>query len=138
MKAAGHIFMVLSVLALAAGITYGLIAHELAGAVMLGVFAVALVYIATVLTGAGPYDHAENDQDAEPQVGPEHLFPPSWWPIVMALGAVVFVLGLKFNVVVMAVGVGAFLVATVGWFVQAGHQAAHGASHSEHGEGYGD
>jgi hypothetical protein len=46
--------MVLAALALIAGLTYGLVAKELAGAVMLGVFSVALVYIATVLEHAGP------------------------------------------------------------------------------------
>jgi len=128
--------MGLSALALTAGIVYGLVAKELAGAVMLGVFSVALMYIATVLEHAGPYDHAEVDQDDEPELGPDHLFPPSWWPLVMAVGAVTFLIGLKFNVVVMAVGIAIFFSAVTGWFVQAGRYAAqqaakHGGS-SEH------
>ena len=41
-------------------------------------------YIATVLEHASPYDFAETEQDAEPEVGPSHLFPPSWWPITSA------------------------------------------------------
>src|SRR5437773_3346318 len=111
MRSAGRIFMVLSALALIAGVTYGLAAKELAGAVLLGVFAVALLYIATVLEHAGPYDFAETEQDAEPAIGPSHLFPPSWWPLVMAVGAAMFLFGLKFSVVVMGVGVLVFATA---------------------------
>jgi hypothetical protein len=125
--------MVLAGLALTAGIVYGLLARELAGAVMLGVFAVALLYIATVLEHASPFDIAENDPEAEAQVGPSHLFPPSWWPLVMAAGAVLFLFGLKFNVVLMGVGFVLFAVAAIGWFVQAGHQAADKAAHAAHG-----
>jgi hypothetical protein len=121
--------MVLAGLGLAAGLTYGLVAKELAGAVMLGVFSVALLYIATVLEHAGPYDAAEVDPDAKAEVGPDHWFPPSWWPLVMAVGAVLFILGLKFNVILMAVGIAAFLVAVVGWFIQAGRYAAERAAH---------
>jgi disulfide bond formation protein DsbB len=134
MRSAGRIFMVLAALALIAGLTYGLVAKELAGAVMLGVFSVALVYIATVLEHAGPYDRAEVDETAEPELGPEHSLPPSWWPPVMAAGAGLFLIGLKFQVVVMSVGIGVFLVAAVGWFIQAGrrHAAHHGAEAEPH------
>ncbi|HXJ65168.1 MAG TPA: hypothetical protein VNN79_15555, partial [Actinomycetota bacterium] len=59
MRSAGRIFMILSGLALTAAVVYGLAAKELAGAVMLGVFSVALLYIATVLEHASPYDFAE-------------------------------------------------------------------------------
>jgi hypothetical protein len=124
--------MVLSGLALTAGVVYGLIAKELAGAVMLGVFAVALLYIATVLEHASPYDFAETEPDAEPEVGPSHLFPPSWWPMVMAIGAVLFVIGLKFNVVLMGAGFVIFAVAVIGWFIQAGKYAAEKAAHTAH------
>jgi hypothetical protein len=98
------------------------VAKELAGAVMLGVFSVALLYIATVLEHAAPYDRAEVDETAPPELGPEHMLPPSWWPVVMAIGAALFLVGLKFLVVVMALGIGLFLVAAVGWFVQAGRR----------------
>src|SRR5438094_621889 len=134
MRSAGRIFMALSGLAVAAAVIYALAAKELAGAVMLGVFSVALVYIATVLEHAGPYDRAEVDQDAEPELGPEHSLPPSWWPPVMALGAALFLVGIKFQVVVMAIGIGIFLSAAVGWFVQAGRRHAP-ASHGEAGGG---
>jgi hypothetical protein len=131
MRSAGRIFMALSGLAVLAGIVYGILAKELAGAVMLGVFAVALLYIGTVLEHAGPYDFAELEPDAEPQIGPEHAMPPSWWPIVMAVGAGAFAIGLKFNIVIMGIGVAIFLAAVVGWFVQAGRQAAERAHHGE-------
>jgi uncharacterized membrane protein len=132
MRSAGRIFMVLAGLAFVAGVTYGLAAKELAGAVMLGVFSVALLYIATVLEHAAPYDRAEVDETAPPELGPEHMLPPSWWPVVMAIGAALFLVGLKFLVVVMAIGIGIFLVAAVGWFIQAGRRAAEHAAHAAH------
>jgi Cytochrome c oxidase subunit IV len=131
-RSAGRIFMILSGLALTAAVVYGLAAKELAGAVMLGVFSVALLYIATVLEHASPYDFAETDPDAEPEVGPSHLFPPSWWPIVMAIGAAVFLFGLKFSIVAMGAGVIVFAVAMIGWYVQAGKYAAEKKAHEEH------
>ena len=67
--------MALAGLAVVAATAYALIAKELAGAVMLGVFSVALLYIATVLEHAGPYDRAEVDETAEPELGPEHMLP---------------------------------------------------------------
>ena len=124
--------MILSGLALVASVTYGLLAKELAGAVMLGVFAVALLYIATVLEHASPYDFAETDPEAEAEVGPSHVFPPSWWPIVMATGAGIFLIGLKFSVVLMGAGFVMFATAMVGWFVQAGRFAAEKKAHAEH------
>jgi hypothetical protein len=119
--------MVLAALAVVAAIAYALISKELAGAVMLGVFSVALLYIATVLEHAGPYDRAEVDETAEPELGPEHMLPGTWWPLVMALGAVSTVLGIKFTPVLMGVGAGIFLLAAVGWFTNVVHQ------HEEHG-----
>jgi hypothetical protein len=137
MRSAGRIFMALAGLAVTAAVVYGLVAKELAGAVMLGVFSVALLYIATVLEHAGPYDRAENEPEAEAEVGPSHLFPSSWWPIIMAFGAVVFLFGLKFFVVLMALGAVVFVSAMIGWFVQAGRQAAEKAEHhSAEGTGH--
>jgi hypothetical protein len=127
MKSSGRIFMALSGLAVVAAVIYALVAKELAGAVMLGVFSVALLYIATVLEHAGPYDHAEVDQEAEPELGPEHMLPGSIWPLVMAVGAAAVLFGIKFAPVLLGIGAGIFLLAAVGWFVNIQHQ------HAEHG-----
>ena len=52
---------------------------------------------------------------------PPRLYQTTW-------RAALFLIGLKFQVVVMAIGIGIFLTAAVGWFVQAGRRhAAHGA-----------
>jgi hypothetical protein len=48
----------------------------------------------------------------------------------MALGAALFLIGLKFQIVVMAIGIGIFLTAAVGWFIQAGRRHAAQAQHS--------
>jgi hypothetical protein len=130
MRSAGRIFMVLAAMAVVAAVAYALIAKELAGAVMLGVFSVALLYIATVLEHAGPYDRAEVDEEAEPELGPEHMLPGTWWPLVMALGAAATLLGIKFTPVLMGVGAGVFLLAGVGWFVNITHQHEAHEAHS--------
>src|SRR5438552_12330669 len=130
MRSAGRIFMALSGLAVVAAVIYAFAAKELAGAVMLGVFSVALLYIATVLEHAGPYDHAEVDQDAEPELGPEHMLPGSWWPLVMAVGAAATLIGIKFAPAVMGVGAGVFLLAAVGWFVNIRNQHADHSAHA--------
>jgi hypothetical protein len=97
---------------------------------MLSVFSVAMLYVGITLLHAGPFDRAEVDETAPPEVGPEHMLGPSWWPIVMALGAGAVLIGLKFAPVVLGIGAGIFLVAAVGWFVQIGRQAQHhGAGH---------
>ena len=53
--------MALSALAVVAAVAYALISKELAGAVMLGVFSVALLYIGTVLEQSqkGPNERNE-------------------------------------------------------------------------------
>src|SRR5437763_3839098 len=119
--------MALSGLAVVAAVTYALWTKELAGSVMLGVFSVALLYIATVLEHAGPYDHAEVNEDAEPELGPEHMLPGSWWPLVMAAGLAGGLLGIKFAPAVMGVGAGVFLLAGGGWVGNIS------SPHSEHG-----
>src|SRR5438445_13404686 len=111
MRSAGRIFMVLAAMAVVAAVAYALISKELAGAVMLGVFSVALLYIATVLEHAGPYDHAEVDEDAEPELGPEHMLPGSIWPLVMAVGAAAILLGIKFAPGLLGICAGIFLLA---------------------------
>jgi hypothetical protein len=133
MRSAGRIFMALAGMAVVAGVVYALAAKELAGAVMLTVFSVALLYIATVLEHAGPYDRAEVDEEAEPELGPEHMLGPSWWPLVMAVGAGILLIGLKFAPIVMAIGAGVFLLSAIGWFVQVGHQHADHDSHAPGG-----
>ena len=129
MRTSGHIFIALSALAVIAGITYALLAKELAGGAMLSVFSVAMLYVGITLLHAGPFDRAEVDENAEPEIGPEHMMGPSWWPFIMALGAGAILLGLKFAPIVLGIGAGIFLVAAVGWFVQISHQAHHGAGH---------
>ena len=126
MRSAGRIFIALAGLAVVAGVAYALVAKELAGAVMLGVFSVALLYIGTVLEHAGPYDRAD-DEDAEPELGAEHMLPNTWWPLVMAFGAAAIVVGITFAPVLMGVGAAVFLLAAVGWFVAVQRQ------HEEHG-----
>jgi hypothetical protein len=56
------------------------------------------------------------------------MLPGSWWPLVMAAGAAITLLGIKFAPVVMGIGAAVFLLAAVGWFVNITRQhQAHGA-----------
>src|SRR2546423_15632523 len=87
MRSSGRIFMALSGLAVVAAVAYAFLAKELAGAVMLGVFSVAPLYIGTVLEHAGPYDRAEGDEQAEPELGPEPMLPATWGPPLTAAAA---------------------------------------------------
>lgn len=128
MKASARIFTVLGCCALVAAIVFPILSHEPAGATMLGVFALCTLYLARELYRGATTDRAD-DTEAQAQVGPEHVFPSSWWPAVMALGIALAAAGLVFTPVLIVEGAVIFVVSVVGWLyqqVEAGH-GAHGA-----------
>ncbi len=52
----------------------------------------------------------------EAQTGPGiHLPPPSYWPILLALGVVLIAIGIIFTVIISIIGVIVMLAAIVGW-----------------------
>lgn len=124
MKASARVFMVLGCCAVVAAIVYPILSHEPAGAMMLAVFAGSLLYLGRELYRGAGTDLAD-DAQAEAQVGPEHVFPSSWWPVVMALGIALGAAGLVFTPVLTGAGAAIFVVAVVGWLQQqagAGHE----------------
>lgn len=129
MRSSAAIFCVLGILALLAAIVFPIVSHEPAGSAMLGIFAVSMLYIAWELSRGATTDKAD-DEDAEAEVGPEHVFPSSWWPIVMAVAVLIVAVGIKFSLVVAAVGGAILLASAVGWFSQ---RVPHGAA-EHHGE----
>lgn len=51
--------------------------------------------------------------DGDPELG--HFSPWSWWPIVLAGAAAVFMVGLAVGHFLLPVGLGLFVIAIVGW-----------------------
>jgi hypothetical protein len=126
-KASARIFTVLGCCAVVAAIVFPILSHEAAGATMLGVFALCMLYLARELYRGASTDRAD-DGEAQAEVGPEHVFPSSWWPAVMALGIALVAAGLIFTPVLTVVGAIIFVVSVVGWLYQ---QTEPG--HSTHG-----
>lgn len=126
MKASARIFTVLGCCAVVAAIVFPILAREAAGSMMLGVFALAMLYLARELYRGATTDRAD-DGEAQAEVGPEHVFPSSWWPVVMALGIALAAAGLVFTPVLTVEGAVVFVVSVAGWLyqqVEVGHGAA--------------
>ena len=51
--------------------------------------------------------------DADPEIG--EFSPWSWWPLVLAGSAAIFMIGLAVGEFLLPIGAGIFLVAIVGW-----------------------
>lgn len=126
MKAASRIFTVLGCCAVVAAIVFPILAREPAGSMMLGVFALSMLYLGRELYRGATTDRADDGQ-AQAEVGPEHVFPSSWWPAVMALGIALVAAGLIFTPVLTVEGAVIFVVAVVGWLYQ-----QTGAGHGDH------
>lgn len=64
--------------------------------------------------GELPEDILTSDiDDGDPEIG--EFAPWSWWPMVLAASAAVFVVGLAVGQFLLPVGIAIFLVAIVGW-----------------------
>lgn len=120
MRQGARIWVLLGLLGAVAAVVFILLTArflQVAASVMLGVFALSMLYISWVLY-SGRYTDPTDQPDAEAEVGPEHIFPPSWAPPLLALGIAVFVLGVRFTPVLLAVG-GTIIVLTLfSWIVQ--------------------
>lgn len=80
-----------------------------------------LVAFYSLYTAKRVYPRPEDRLDAEiDEADPEYGFfsPHSWWPLVVALGAAVIVLGLIFAVWLIVFGVALLIVALVGWLFE--------------------
>ena len=80
-----------------------------------------LVAFYSLYTSKRVYPRPEDRLDAEiDEADPEYGFysPHSWWPLVVALGAGVIVLGLIFAVWLIVFGVALLMVALVGWLFE--------------------
>lgn len=121
MRQGARIWVFLGLLGIAATIAFGLltagILQLMSGTVMLGVFGISMLYIAWVLH-FGRHTDPTDQPDAVAEVGPEHVFPTSWSPPLLALGVALFACGVRFTPVLMAVG-GILVVLTLfSWIVQ--------------------
>jgi hypothetical protein len=123
MRQGARIWLFLGALGVAATLAFLLLllfANALqvtSGTVMLGVFSLSMLYIAWVLHSGRHTDPTEAP-GAVAQVGPEHVFPSSWAPVLLSLGIAMFVCGVRFTPVLLAVG-GMLIVFTLfAWIVQ--------------------
>lgn len=136
MKQGARIWVFLGLLGAAAAIAFVLLTSRFlqaeSGTVMLGVFALSMLYIGWVLHSGGPTDPTDQP-GAVPAVGPEHIFPPSWAPALLALGIALFVLGIRFTLVLVAVGAAIIVLTLFAWIVQRiDLMRLHHAEHAEH------
>ena len=60
-------------------------------------------------------------EDEEPHI---HLPPPSFWPIVLAIGTAMALAGIVIHPAVWIVGIVVFLVALAGWLRELGQDLA--------------
>ena len=74
-------------------------------------------YIARVSKAVGgtlPEDRLDADiDDGDPEIG--EFSPWSWWPLVLASSASIFVIGLAVGTFLLPIGVAIFAIAIVGW-----------------------
>jgi len=64
--------------------------------------------------GELPEDSLTADiDDGDPEIG--EFSPWSWWPLVLAFSAALFILGLAVGTFLLPIGAGVFVVAIVGW-----------------------
>lgn len=136
MRASARVWFVLGILALVVAIIFPILTRNIiqvaAGSTMLGVFALSMLYISWVLRQGADTDFADRIEE-QAHVGPEHLFPASWWPPMLAAGVAILGLGIRFTPIMVAFG-GAFIaVSALGWFDQYVGAGTHGADHDDHG-----
>lgn len=137
MRQGARIWVILGLFGVAAVIAFLILtAHvhilQTASGVMLAVFAASMLYIAWVLY-YGRYTDPTDQPEAEAEVGPEHVFPPSWAPPLLALGVALCALGVRFTPVLLAVG-GIIVVLTLfTWIVQRVDvmRLTHGSPHAQ-------
>ncbi|HLC06203.1 MAG TPA: cytochrome c oxidase subunit 4 [Anaerolineales bacterium] len=67
-------------------------------------------------------------QDSSPEI---HLPPPSFWPIVLALGLTLIAIGVIFGLVISGLGVIVLLVSIAGWTQENRELAAAEEAHHE-------
>lgn len=80
-----------------------------------------LIAFYALYTSKRVYPRPEDRLDAEvDEADPEYGFysPHSWWPLVVAMGAAVIMLGLIFAVWLLVFGVAVLLVALIGWLFE--------------------
>lgn len=121
MRQGARIWVILGLFGVAATIAFVVLTARFlqasSGTVMLGVFALSMLYIGWVLH-SGRHTDPTDQPNAEAEVGPEHIFPPSWAPPLLALGVALFAVGVRFTPVLLAVGSMIIVLTLFSWIVQ--------------------
>ena len=91
----------------------GSVALTLVGA-MATMIAFYLGLVQRSAKGVYPEDRPDGEiADADPELG--HFSPWSWWPVLLAAGASVLIMGLAINMFLIPIGAALTLVFLVGW-----------------------
>lgn len=121
MRQGARIWVILGLFGVAATVAFVILTARFlqasSGTVMLGVFALSMLYIGWVLH-SGRYTDPTDEPGAEAEVGPEHVFPPSWAPPLLALGVALCAFGVRFTLILVAIGAMIIVLTLFTWIVQ--------------------
>lgn len=124
MKIEGRLFAAGAIFYLLVTVVYGVMSRDWTIGVPLLLFTGFLAVIVgyyVLYTAKRVYPRPEDRHDGEiDEADPEYGFfsPHSWWPLVLAFAAFIFVLGFVFANWLMVFGVVAVLFATAGWLFE--------------------
>lgn len=120
MKVEGRLFALCAIFFFVVAAAYWFLSYDPIGTTALTLcgFLGALVAFYVLYTARRVYPRPEDRLDAEiDEADPEYGFfsPHSWWPLAVAFGVFLTVLGLIFAVWIIVVGTTFLMLALVGW-----------------------
>lgn len=120
MKIEGRLFALAAVFFFVCAVAYWFLSYDPIGttALTLSGFLGFLVAFYVLYTAKRVYPRPEDRLDAEiDEADPEYGFysPHSWWPLPVAFGAALVVIGLVFAVWIVVLGVAFLMLALIGW-----------------------
>ena len=123
MRIEGGIFGLGAIFFWLVGAAYWFLSGDEVGttAIVMTGFLAGLVAVYTLVTAKRVYPRPEDRNDAEiDEADPEYGFfsPHSWWPLVVAFGAAVIVMGFVFAVWLIVLGMFFLIIALVGWLYE--------------------
>ena len=123
MRIEGGIFAMGAIFFWVVGAAYWFLSGDEIGttAIVMTGFLAGLVSVYLLVTAKRVYPRPEDRNDAEiEEADPEYGFfsPHSWWPLVVAFGSAVIVMGLVFAVWLIVFGVFLLMIALVGWLYE--------------------
>lgn len=149
MRTASRVFGAISLFAFFAAALFLIGGRDRAavqGTVVLALFGLANAYLwrvlgthgrgetdGLVIPGAPSLDEVQHNDPAA-----LHLPGPSIFPLVYSVAGGLILVGLAFNLALVAVGIGLFVVASIGWGVEAVREYRYALEHGTHGDQHHD